>query len=540
MSGFMNRLLGRRPDERVDARRYGESPTAPSPEPPAATVSQTEFAQPVPQQPSSRQASGGPEASAPRDQSPSTSAPEAPRSMPPSPFGQFGENGEKVGEHISYFLARLDDVYSLRQEFAAVAEPMQNFVRSHDEAQTRLAETTALLARERAEAQAARAENLALRSAHTKLENNHAEVSNQLRLVGDAAETRGQQLRTLQIAHDDVAARLDWATRQLASEAQTSRDQADAHRVMADDLGRVEQELAHERARSLELKDLYDTANAEVRRMQTQLERLTPNLAAAKRRIHDLENDASAAAATLGVIELKLAGEQENRRAADAMRAQEKTQYETETSALMLQVEALEGRQQVTTRLFEQSRALLNEKIDELRVADRANKDLLAEKTALERRHASAQDEVRRLLDQGADLGTRHGDLQERCSMLTNALAAKDAHIEQLQVRAEAAKVQLDDAIVRHEEERAAIDSSNRRLVEEVQSERAERALVQGALSIARGSREKLLAQIEDLKRNRIGPMHEPAAETREPPRDPEGGGNITRFRPPEPQGEGA
>ena len=446
MSGFLNRWLGRSPEPyrepvRVEARMSAAEPTAPV----ASAAPDTSRTAPV-------------------------ETAQAPRTMLPSPFGQFGENGEKVGEHISYFLARLDDVYSLRQEFAAVAEPMQQFVRSHDEAQTRLAETAALLSRERDEGQLSRSDNLVLRAANAKIENALVEANNHLKMLGETSERRGAELRTLQIAHDDASARLDWATRQLATEAQTSREKADAHRVLAEELAKLEQELAHERARNHELKDLQEAAGAEIKRMQAQLERMSPSLAAAKRRVTELENDASAAAALLSMVELKLVGEQDTRRATEALRAQEKASYETELSALTLQVEAMEGRQQTTTRLFEQTRSLLNEKIDEMRTADRAAKDLLADKIVLERRHASAQDEIRRLLDQAAELGARHGDAQERCSMLTNALAAKDAHIEQLQARAEAAKVQLDDATLRHEQERTAVDATNRKLNEEVQS----------------------------------------------------------------------
>ena len=513
MSSFLNRWLGRSPELFHEPGRIETRMLAPEPAVPVASAP-------------------------PEAPQPSTEAPPASRTTPPSPFGQFGENGEKVGEHISYFLARLDDVYSLRQEFAAVAEPMQQFVRSHDEAQTRLAETVALLSRERDEGQLSRSDNLALRAANARIDNALVEANNQLKMLGETSERRGSELRSLQIAHDDASARLDWATRQLASEAQTSREKADAHRLLVEELAKLEQELAHERARNQELKDLQEAAGAEIKRMQAQLERLSPSLAAAKRRVTELENDASAGAALLGMVELKLAGEQDTRRATEALRSQEKASYETELSALTLQLEAMEGRQQTTTRLFEQTRALLNEKIDETRMADRATKDLSAEKIVLERRHASAQDEIRRLLDQASELGARHGDTQERCSMLTNALAAKDAHIEQLQARAEASKAQLDDAVMRHEQERTAIDATNRKLIEEVQSERAERALAQGALSIARGSREKLLAQIEDLKRNRVGRLHD--TDSREPPRDPEGGGNITRFRAPEPAGDNA
>ena len=509
MSGFLNRWLGRSPEPFHEPVRVQTRSVAAEPVTPAA-----------------------PEAPRP---APAETA-QVDRAAPPSPFGQFGENGEKVGEHISYVLARLDDVNSLRQEFSAVAEPMQQFVRSHDEAQTRLAETMALMSRERDEGQLSRSDNLALRSENARIENALVEANNHLKSLGETSERRGSELRTLQIAHDDASARLDWATRQLASEAQTSRDKADAHRLLAEEVAKLEQELAHERARNQELKDLQEAAGAEIKRMQAQLERLSPSLAAAKRRVTELENDASATAALLGMVELKLAGEQDTRRATEALRAQEKAGYETELSALTLQLEAMEGRQQTTTRLFEQTRTLLNEKIDEMRTADRAIKDLLADKIVMERRQTSAQDEIRRLLEQVSEFGTRHSDTQERCSMLTNALAAKDAHIEQLLARAEAAKAQLDDATMRHEQERTAIDATNRKLIEEVQSERAERALAQGALSIARGSREKLLIQIEDLKRNRVGRLHE--IESREPPPDPEGGGNITKFRAPEPAGE--
>ena len=461
----------------------------------------------------------------------------APQSAPPksaatpTPFGQFGEKGEKVGEHINYFLSRLDDVYSLRHEFASVAEPMQDFIRSHDQAQTRLAETTALLSRERTEAQTLRAELFSLRADHQKLDNGLVEANNRLKGHEAAAETRVTQLKALQIAHDDLAARLDWANRQLATETQTNQDHANARRAAAEDVSKLEQELALERARYAELKNLHEASAAETKRTQAQLERLQPNLAAARRRVSELETDVGNAAATLGALELKIAGEQEARRATDGARAQEKSAYEVDVAGLALQIEALESRNQVTSKLFDQTRTLLNEKIEEARLSDRAAKDLAAEKVTVERRHASAQDEIRRLMEQTALLGANHGDAQERCSMLTNALGAKEAQVEQLQSRVETMKHQLDDAATRYEQERQSIESVNRKLIEEVQSERAERALAQGALSIARGSREKLMSQIDEMKRDRFGRGPETADVV---VRDDAGQTNITPFRAPE------
>lgn len=457
----------------------------------------------------------------------------APR-VPPSPFGEFGEKGERVGEQIAYFISRLDELYSLRQEFASVAKPMQEFIVSHAEAQTRLAEATALLTRERSDAQALRAETHTIRASHARLENALAETSNQIKLHEDAADGRTAQLRSLQIAHDDAASRLDWSTRQLAAETQSNLEHAEARRAAGDELNRTEQELAFEKTRHLELKDQHEALNSEAHRLQGVVERIQPALSAAKRRTSELENDLSAAKATIGMLELKIAGEQDLRRATELARTQEKLAADNEVAALTLQVEALEGRNATTTKIFEQSRALLNEKIEQIRHLERTAKDHQADKAIVDRRHAAAQEEIRRLVDSAAVLGSRQQETQERSAMLTNAMAAKDAQIEQLDGRSVGLKNQLDDVTARYEQERLATEGHNRKLIEEVQSERAERALAQGALSIARNSREKLLLQIEELKRQRFGQLPE-SLETPEARINRDTQNNIHHFRTPEP-----
>ncbi len=456
-----------------------------------------------------------------------------------SPFGEFGEKGERVGEQIAYFISRLDELYSLRQEFASVAKPMQDFIVSHAEAQTRLAETTALLAREKTDAHTIRAEAHALRAANARQENALVEAHNQIRLHEDAAENRSGQLRNLQIAHDDVITKLDWATRQLAAETQANADHGEARRSLTEELNKVEQDLANERARLLELRDQHEAGGAEMRRLQGIADRLQPSLTSARRRVAELENDAAAANATVGSLELKIATEQELRRAAEHARSQEKVAFDNEVAALLSQVEALESRHATTIKIFEQSRALVNEKIEQVRQLERAAKDAQADKLVAERRQTNAQEEIRRLAEQAASLGTRHQEAQERGSMLANAVSAKDAQIEQLENRCIALKNQLEDAVARHEQERVGIESTNRKLIEEVQSEKAERALAQGALSIARNSREKLLSQIEELKRQRLSRTVEPH-DLHEEVHEQQGQTNVHKFRGPETAGDGA
>jgi hypothetical protein len=87
--------------------------------------------------------------------------------------------------------------------------------------------------------------------------------------------------------------------------------------------------------------------------------------------------------------------------------------------------------------------------------------------------------------------------------MLERAMVAKDAQVEQANSRAAALSEQIATMTSRFEQEHATLEATNRKLIEPLQNEKAERALVQGALSIARSSREKLLDQISMLKKNR-------------------------------------
>ncbi len=58
----------------------------------------------------------------------------------------------------------------------------------------------------------------------------------------------------------------------------------------------------------------------------------------------------------------------------------------------------------------------------------------------------------------------------------------------------------IDEITARFKEERSELESANRRLMENVQSERSERALAQGALEISRESPAKIQKQLTALR----------------------------------------
>ena len=246
-----------------------------------------------------------------------------------------------------------------------------------------------------------------------------------------------------------------------------------------------------------------ETSAAELTRLQESLEQLTPQLLHSRRRVADLETLLQDARLAISTLETKLATERDVRSSLEQARAQEVAAWDSERSTLTMQLDSLNARHATTSRLLEQARTLGREKSEEALRADKSAKEALEAKSMTERRLALTQDELRQSKADFAAAEAKTRDLSARCDMLERAIVAKDAQAEQANSRSSALKEQIEAMTTRFEQDHAALEAANRKLIEQLQNEKAERALAQGALGIARSSREKLLNQLAALKRQR-------------------------------------
>jgi crescentin len=420
-----------------------------------------------------------------------------------SQFDRMGRLGEKVGEQMAYLASRLNEMQSLRDDFASIVQPISSFVRTHEEAQTRVLELEALLDKERGDLKELRRELADERSLSAKVRGDMAVALKQLGSLEEAASSTEERIRTLQDAVDEHRSNAAYLAQQLAAQS----DRNEALTLLADThgtaLSAAEQKLAAEQARASALADAKETMAAELTRLQDVVEQLSPQVQSARRRIADLEAQVNDASLVIGSLESKLATERDLRSSIEQTRAQETGAWDNERGTLTRQLESLSTRHTTTTRLLEQARQFGRDKSEEVLRAEKLAKEALDAKAAAERRLALMQDEGRQ---SKTDFTTAEGKLRDvaaRCDMLDRAMIAKDAQIEQANSRAAALSDQIAAITARFEQEHATLENANRKLIEQLQNEKAERALVQGALSIARSSREKLLDQISVLKKNR-------------------------------------
>jgi crescentin len=453
-----------------------------------------------------------PTPAAPRAEAPAPTPVESPHAawpFSPADFDRLGKTGETIGERMVLISSRLADLQALQAEFVSFSAPVHEFLESHAHVQARLAETEALLNRARNENDNVRLEVAALRRSAEDLKNELAESRESRRHLEEAAEEREYQLKNAKAAAEEAQSSLDWAQRQLASEVDKAKGLTQTNRRLGGEIERLEQQIAEERARAVKLQDAATFSEGEIIQLRDSLDRLQPLYATSKRRLVEVEAELQGVKQNVAGLEMKLVSEREARQNAEELREQDRVAFESELAFATTQFESLSSRHDTTVKLLEQARALIAEKSEETRMADRALKEAVSERTAVERRVTVVQEEARRLATQLSNADELLQDTKGRCAMLTKALAAKDALVAQQSAKNDSLTQQSEAAALRFEQERAERETSHRKLIEELERERAERALAQGALSIARASREKLIEQLEAIKRKRPGSFNE-------------------------------
>jgi crescentin len=166
-----------------------------------------------------------------------------------------------------------------------------------------------------------------------------------------------------------------------------------------------------------------------------------------------------------------------------------------------MKTEGLTSRLVATDKILAHTRDQLRDKNEALRSIERVLKETAIEKNTLDRRLLAAQQETERQTSLVAEMQRSRMELQERVEMLNKAFAAKDFQVEGAENKVAALSERIDQMTKRFEQERNTLEALNRRLTEELQNEKAERSMLQGALEIARESRAKIQNKYVSLRK---------------------------------------
>ncbi len=417
------------------------------------------------------------------------------------PLDAVGQQSEQVRERINGLTLRLDDLKSLADDFGQIVQPVHEFVAQHAQTQAKLLETDALLTREREISAQARGELNELLNSTARLSGDLAAAAADLRASEERAREQEAGLTQARLRVDDQNAIIESLEKQLDAEAERSRTVSDDNQGLRAEIESLEQFRSRAEGDLAEAREQIGVANAENLRLQQLAENLAQRMSALKGQIVELEPQIQAGRQEISLLQTKLSTEQLARQKAEVTREAERSAQEAEISALSMKAEGLNAHIQTTDKILANLRDQLREKTDALRTTERSLKDTLSEKGISDRRLEASQEVTARQLAQINETQRVAADLKDRAEMLTKALSAKEALLDSANRKTANLGGRIEQINLRFEQERASFEAANRRLIEELQSEKAERSLAQGALDIARNSRSKLLTQYTALKR---------------------------------------
>lgn len=403
-----------------------------------------------------------------------------------------GQNSELIRVRFANLVDRLDEIRSLKDDFTSLSEPVFTLITNYPQIQTRLLETEAVLRQERDTTASIRRELADLSTAHARIADDLTATVSQLRKAESKVREQDSSIEDLRLLVKDREAMVGDLENQLAIETERARNITEENQALRLEAQEADQSVARAERELIETRERNGLLEHEVKRLQKVAEEQNYRLSSLTNRHSELETQFEAARQRASELETRLMGEQVTRQRLETQVESERSAHQTDISALDMKIEGLNSRLSATDKILGHTRDQLRDKNEALRSVERNLKETSIEKNTLERRLEATQQEVERQVALVNELQRSRIELQERVEMLNKAIAAKDFQIESADNKVSSLSERIDQLTKRFDQERNTLEAANRRLTEELQNEKAERSLIQGALEIARESRVKI------------------------------------------------
>lgn len=445
----------------------------------------------------------------------------------------IGQQNEVVRFRVAEMSERLEELKSLQSDFSSILEPIIAMTDELPKAKIRISEVETLLSLEQGNGTAMRREIADLSSRLAAATNDVSASAIQLHHLETSLEERDAAGEELRLGLRDKALQVENLERRLFAETEQGRALQGENKALRGEAKSLDQALARAESELQDLREGRNLMEQDNQRLQGLSEEQAARLADLSVRSQDFEAQAEAARTALRVVEQQLANHLATGQKAEAQYEAEVASHRADRASLAMRLEAATNRLSATEQMLAQLRNQLRDRDEAGRAAERGLKETAIERVTLERRLESVQADHARQTERFLEMQRIRSEFEHRCEMLTKALAAKDAALEQATGRVGSLSDRIDHLMQRQETERADFETVNHRLIEELQHERSERKLAQGALDIARESRVALQKQHEALKRSaRTFAGDEAALRADAPPPEPS---NVRPFpAPPE------
>lgn len=416
------------------------------------------------------------------------------------PLAVIGKRNEDIRQGVESLLARLHDIAVFRTQVEVLVAGVANVIDELEATRSKLGESQGALIAERDSHAEARRRIGDLASALERIDADHRMLfAERDRLDGVvqslefALDENGLAMREKEIILTDLQRELSNECelhRQTAAENEGRRTEVERLSLL---VAALENDLADQR-------DRWGLTEDENRTLRIALEEAQNASLRLNRRVSELEPVIQRLREQNAQLESSFHAERESSDRTRAQAADEQERLKGEIGAKQVKLEAVSSRADANERFLAEARRQLRDKLEELRVSERKSIDASLQVNTLQKRLEAAEREGVQAAVKTEEVEKSRRLILERSEVLTKAMKNKDAALQKTEQKLQFLTERLEDTALRTAKSREQYEQRIAELTEQLEKEKTERALAEGALQSARRERLSLQRELLNVK----------------------------------------
>ena len=187
---------------------------------------------------------------------------------PNGALDSVGQKNELIRVRFANMIDRLEEIRSLKEDFALLSEPVSDLIRSYPQLQSRLLETEAVLRQETEMTQALRRELGDLGSQHARTSDDLNAAVSQLRKAESRVREQESYIEDLRLNVKDKEAIVGDLENQLAIETERARNITEENQALRLEAQEADQTVARAERELIETRERNGLLDHEVKRLQ--------------------------------------------------------------------------------------------------------------------------------------------------------------------------------------------------------------------------------------------------------------------------------
>ncbi len=429
-----------------------------------------------------------------------SSPPPAPVETVVDPLAVIGKRNEDLRQGVETLLVRLQEMELFRTQFQSLVGGVAGVIQELETTKSKLGEVQGSLNAERESAGDARRHIAELTAELERLDSDHRIVSSErdrleslIQHVESVAEETSLALREKEISLADFERQLNGETerhRQTTAENEARREEVER---LGNLLSIHENDLAA-------LRDRAGLLDDETRSLKTALEDSQGSVLRLGRRITELEPIIQRLREQNAQLETTLHAERETNDRTRAQSSEEIERLRADMNTMQVKLEAVSSRADANERFLGEARRQLRDKLEELRVSERKTIDGSLQVNTLQKRLEAAEREILQATLKAEEVEKSRKLILERSEALAKSARGKDIALQKTEQKIQFLTERLEDWANRARKEREQYEFRLGELTEQLEKEKTERAIAEGALQSARRERLNLQRELLNVK----------------------------------------